>query len=46
MVRVGRLLLGSMFVFGGCHAAKNPGALPAALEKVGLPGGGNLVRVN
>ena len=44
--RVGRVLLGSLFVYGGYQAAKNPGARPVALEKVGLPGGENLVRVN
>ncbi|HRE02894.1 MAG TPA: DoxX family membrane protein [Ilumatobacteraceae bacterium] len=44
--RMGRVLLGSLFVYGGYHAAKNPGTRPVALEKVGLPGGENLVRVN
>lgn len=45
-VRIGRVLLWSLFVYGGYHAAKNPGARPAALENVGVPGGENLVRAN
>jgi len=45
-VRVGRVLLGTLFVYGGYHAAKDPGARPVALQKVGLPGGENLVRFN
>lgn len=44
--RVGRLLLASQFIYGGYHAAKNPGRRPDALDKAGLPGGTDLVRFN
>ncbi len=44
--RAGRLLLAGQFVYGGYHAARDPGGRPAALENAGLPGGAALVRVN
>ena len=44
--RVGRLLLASQVIYGGYHAAKNPGRRPEALNKVGVPGGADLVRFN
>ena len=44
--RAGRLLLAGQFVYGGYLAARTPGARPAALERAGLPGGADLVRLN
>ena len=44
--RAGRLLLAGQFVYGGYLAARDPGARPAALERAGLPGGADLVRLN
>ncbi len=44
--RAGRLLLAGQFVYGGYLAARDPGARPAALERAGVPGGADLVRLN
>ncbi len=44
--RAGRLLLAGQFVYGGYLAARDPGARPAALERAGLSGGADLVRLN
>ncbi|MDQ2679007.1 MAG: DoxX family protein [Actinomycetota bacterium] len=44
--RAGRLLLAGQFVYGGYLAARDPGARPAALERAGMPGGADLVRLN
>lgn len=44
--RAGRVLLASQFIYGGYHAAKDPGRRPDALHKAGLPGGADLVRFN
>jgi hypothetical protein len=44
--RLARVLLASQFVYGGYHAAKNPGRRPEALDRAGVPGGADLVRVN
>lgn len=40
------MLLASQFIYGGYHAAKDPGRRPEALDKAGLPGGADLVRFN
>ena len=44
--RAGRLLLAGQFVYGGYLAASDPGARPAALDRAGMPGGADLVRLN
>jgi uncharacterized membrane protein YphA (DoxX/SURF4 family) len=44
--RAGRLLLAGQFVYGGYLAARDPGARPAALDRAGMPGGADLVRLN
>lgn len=44
--RAGRLLLAGQFVYGGYLAARDPGARLAALERAGVPGGADLVRLN
>ena len=44
--RLGRVLLASQFVYGGYGAAKDAGPRPKALERAGMPGGENLVRLN
>jgi uncharacterized membrane protein YphA (DoxX/SURF4 family) len=44
--RVGRILLAGQFIYGGYQAARDPAGRPVALEKAGLPGGADLVRLN